>query len=268
MRRLSVIVMILVVGAGTIGAATGASRKGTVTIVHGLPGFTADVYLDDELLLDGFAPTTATDPLRLDPGAYDLALRDLGAPADSEPVLSDTLSVSAGSDLSVVVHLTQGGTETVSTFENSFGQVPAGGSLLVVRDVAAAPSFWVRVDGRQRIQNLRSGNERAVQLEPGPHLLALEAVGSGEKLIPPSRIRLDEGVVQIVYVIGEESAGNLDLMLQSVANLRSRPTGVLTGVGGLAAERDAFPAWATLSMIIAGSGLLLSAMAFRPRRHD
>lgn len=270
MRRPLVIAIAFVLCGSTMSAASAAPGKGTVTIVHGLPGFTADVYLNDELILDGFVPTTATDPLRLDPGSYDLALRDLGAPADSEPVLSDTVSVSRGSDISVVAHLTQSGEETVSVFENSFRRVPAGMSLLLVRDVAAAPAFWVSVDGQQQIRNLRPSNERTVRIEPGRHALAVEASGSGAKLIRQTDIRFDEGVVQVVYVIGEARAGNLDLMLQSVSGLRTRPTGVLTGDGGLAAQRDLFPPWATLAMVLAGGGLMVSAVfatALRRRRH-
>lgn len=267
MRRPFIVSIVLALCMGTMGPASTAPGKGTVTIVHGLPGFTADVYLEGELVLDGFEPTTVTDPLRLDPGTYDLDLRDVGAPADSTPVVSDRVTVSGGSNSSAVVYLAQSGEETVSVFENSFDRIPAGGSLLVVRDVANAPSFWVRVDGSQRIQDLRPGSEGTTRIEPGRHRLTVEARASGDELIRGTDIRLDEGTVQIVYVIGESSAGNLDLLLQSVAGRGARPTGVLTGDGGAAARQDPIPMWATLSLLAAGSGLAVSLTAMRRRRH-
>lgn len=81
-------------------------RKGSVMIVHGLPAFTADIYLDGDLLLDGFEPTSTAGPLRVAPGRYDVAIREVGATADSPPVLSGTVRVSAGSNISIVAHLT------------------------------------------------------------------------------------------------------------------------------------------------------------------
>jgi hypothetical protein len=134
---------------GTAGATPAASTRASVTIVHGLPGFTTDSYLDGELLLDGFQPTSTAGPLRVAPRSYDVDIREVGAPADSPPVLSATLPITAGSNISVVAHLTHAGDGAVTVFENTFRRLPAGRSLLRVRHVAAASVGAVRWSPRE-----------------------------------------------------------------------------------------------------------------------
>src|SRR5687768_6302297 len=70
-----------------------AQADSSVTIVHGLPRFTADVYVNGELLLSGFKAESTTDPLTLTEGEYDVAIRDVGSPADSEPALQDVITL-------------------------------------------------------------------------------------------------------------------------------------------------------------------------------
>ena len=149
-RKASIIVGTLLFVVGTAGATPAASTKASVTIVHGLPGFTADIYLDGELLLNGFRPTSTAGPLRVAPRSYDVDIRTVGAPADSPPVLSATLPITAGSNISVVAHLTRGGDGygALTVFENTFQRLPAGRSLLRVRHVAGGPPLSVRFDGR------------------------------------------------------------------------------------------------------------------------
>ncbi len=81
-------------------------------------------------------------------------------------------------------------------------------------------------------------------------------------LIPSTDIDLEEGVARIVYVIGGPvGSGSVELMVQSVRGLRSAPSGVLTGDGGLGAE-PLFPRWAFAVMVVAGLTLLVSARQF------
>jgi hypothetical protein len=262
-RRLSSIVgsvmllaaLVLLVGMTSVTSA--ASRKASVMIVHGLPGFTADVYLNGELLLDGFKPTSTAGPLELDPGSYQVGIREVGASPDSPPVLSGTLRLSSGSNISIVAHLTRSGDPTLSVFHNTFQQIPAGRSLLYFRNVAAVAPLSVRLDDRLVKRGLREGGEWGVATAPGRHVIAFDSGAANDVLIPPTDIRLDEGVAQIVYVVGSAKADNLDLMVQSVHGLHSTPSGVLTGDGGLGAE-PGFPFWAFGLMVAAGATLTVS----------
>jgi hypothetical protein len=260
-RKASIIVGTLLFVVGTASATPAASTKASVTIVHGLPGFTADIYLDGELLLDGFEPTSTAGPLRVAPRRYDVDIREVGAPADSPPVLSATLPITAGSNISVVAHLTRTGDGALTVFGNTFRRLPAGRSLLRVRHVSAGPSLSIRFDGRLVRQNLRLRGEWGTTTVPGPHRIAFGSSSANDVLIPSTDIDLEEGVAQIVYVVGSEGSGNLELMVQSVRGFRSAPSGVLTGDGGLGAE-PIFPGWALAVMVAAGVTLLVCARQF------
>jgi hypothetical protein len=260
MRKAFIVVGTLLFVVGTAGPTPAAPKQASVTIVHGLPGFTADIYLDGELLLDGFEPTSTAGPLRLAPGTYDVDIREVGAPADSPPVLSAKLPIKAGSNISVVAHLTRAGDGTLTVFENVFRRLPAGRSLLRVRLVAAGSPLSVRFDGRWVKKNLRSGGEWGTTTVPGPHRIAFGSSSGNDVLIPSTAIHLEEGVAQIVYVVGS-AASNLELMLQSVRGLGSDPSGVLTGDGGLGADH-LFPGWALAVMVAAGLTLLVCTRHF------
>jgi hypothetical protein len=245
--------LVLLVGMTSVTSA--ASKKASVMIVHGLPGFTADVYVNGKLLLDGFKPTSTAGPLQLDPGSYGVDIREVGASPNSPPVLSGTLRLSSRSNISVVAHLTRSGDPTLSVFHNIFEQIPAGRSLLYVRNVAAVAPLSVRLDDRLVKRGLREGGEWGVATAPGRHMIAFGLGAANDVLIPPTDIRLDEGVAQIVYVVGSAKADNLDLMVQAVHGLHSAPAGVLTGDGGLGAE-PGFPSWAVALMVAAGATLV------------
>ena len=255
--------LVLLVGMTSVTSA--ASKKASVMIVHGLPGFTADVYVNGELLLDGFKPTSTAGPLQLDPGSYGVDIREVGASPNSPPALSGTLRLSSRSNISVVAHLTRSGDPTLSVFHNIFEQIPAGRSLLYIRNVAAVAPLSVRLDDRLVKTGLREGGEWGVATAPGRHMIAFGSGAANDVLIPPTDIRLDEGVAQIVYVVGSAKADNLDLMVQAVHGLHSAPSGVLTGDGGLGAE-PGFPSWAVALMAAAGATLIVCTRRFLTER--
>src|SRR6266536_977833 len=63
------------------------SGLATITILHGLPKVTADVYVNGKLTLDGFEPESATGALSLPAGDYDVAIREVGSSPTSDPAL-------------------------------------------------------------------------------------------------------------------------------------------------------------------------------------
>jgi hypothetical protein len=257
---LSVVWTLLLV-AGLASPAPAASTQASVTIVHGLPGFTADIYLDGDLLLDGFRPTSTAGPLRVAARSYDVDIREVGASADSAPVLSATLRIAEGSNISVVAHLTRAGEGTLTVFENVFQRLSPGRSLIHVRHVAAGPPLSVRLDGQLVKENLRLRGEWGMTAAPGRHAISFGSSSKNSPLIPSTDVDLQEGVAQIIYVVGSTRSGNLELMVQAVRGLHSAPSGVLTGDGGLGAE-PLFPGWAIAVIVAAGVTLLLCFRRF------
>jgi hypothetical protein len=240
-----------------------AKASSSVTIVHGLPRFTADVYVNGELLLSGFQAESTTDPLTLAEGEYDIAIRDVGSPPDSEPALQDVITLGAGLNVSIVAHLDEAGNPALSVFDNDPGQIPPGQSRLVVRHQAAAPAIDVLSDGETLLPDVSSGGEAETDLAVATHEVAVALAGGGEELLAPTSLQFEEGTAHIVYFVGSSQDDSLALMVQTVSGLQSAPSGVATGDGGLA-ETPGFPAWATVLMV--GAALVLIASGVRLRR--
>ena len=74
-----------------------AAEDATVSILHGVPGATVDVYANGDSLLSDFAPGTLTDPVMLPAGEYDLKVTAAGAGADGDAVIeANDVAVPAG----------------------------------------------------------------------------------------------------------------------------------------------------------------------------
>jgi hypothetical protein len=263
MRKLFGLFALLLVVAGP--SPGWAQEPGTslVTIVHGLPRFTADIYVDGDLVLSGFKPKDTTDPIPMPAGDYEVEIRNAGAAENSEPALAAELAVPEGKNLSVVAHLDEAGNPTVSVFDNDVARVPAGKSRLLVRHQAEAPPIDLEVDGRNVLTGVASGDQEGQPLSASGHEFALVMARGGEELVQPTPIDLEEGTAYFLYLIGSAQGETLDVMVQQVDGLQSGPTGVATGNGGLA-ETPGFPAWA--AALVAVSAVTLAVSEVRRRR--
>jgi hypothetical protein len=235
-------------------------QTSTVTIVHGLPRFTADIYVNGDLLLSGFRPEEATEPMELPAGTYEVEIRDAGAAEDSPPALATNLEVPGGKDLSVIAHLDEAGTPTVSVFENAVPRIPPGRARLLVRHQAAAPPVEVLGNGKS-LFTVASGKQVQRALPASNLELAVTGANGDQMPVEPITVELQEGVAYFVYLIGSNEDGTLDFMVQAVSGAHTSPAGVATGIGGLAAT-PGVPAWAPIlvaaaAIALAGSGLHL-----------
>lgn len=213
--------------------APAAEGDGMVTVVHGIPGVTVDVYVNGDLTLDDFAPDTVTDPLALPPGTYDLAIRAGDADASADPILSGSAEVTAGLNATVVAHLDADGNPTLSVFANDVAPVAAGQARLVVRHTAAAPAVDVRANGSVAFSNLTNPNEAKADLPAGSIEADVVLAGTDTVAIGPATLDLAEGTSTIVYAVGSAADNNLKVLVQSISGLHSAPGGVNAGSGGL-----------------------------------
>lgn len=268
-QRLSKGFLVLVLAMAPLGAGFGVQAQpatATVTVLHALPGFTADVYVNGELTLSGFAPETATDPLELPAGRYTIEIRTVGADPASEPALAGTVRLKAGQNLSIIAGLTEEGDPQLNVFRNPLTRVPPGRTRLIVRNVADVTSIGVRLDGERVFGPVPHGGQQKAQLEAGGSY-QLEAMRSGDVAIGAQDLILEEGTVGIVYAIGSSEQGTLGFMFQTIRELESSPTSVLTGDGGLATS-PGLPAWALATMMVAALGLGSATVLARRRPAD
>ena len=266
--RMTLVLVLALVPLGTAVGVQAQQATATVTVLHALPGFTADVYVNGELTLSGFEPETATDPLELPPGRYAIEIRDVGADPSSEPALAGSVRLRTGQNLSIIAGLSETGEPELNVFKNPLAPVPPGRTRLIVRNVADVPSIGVVLDGDRVFRSVGHGDERTADLKAGGPF-ELEATMSPEVVIGPEDLRLEEGTVAIVFAVGSEEQGTLNFMFQSIRGLQSAPQNVLTGDAGLA-SRPGMPVWAVTMVTLAAIGLGwgTTTLLRRPRRNE
>jgi hypothetical protein len=260
----SCIVAAGVVGPWVSGAMAAASQQApaTVTLVHGVRGLVADVYLDGALALPAFQPERTTDPLSLPAGSHDVAVRNAGDPADATPLVAATVDLPAGSRLSAVVHLGADGNPTATLFTEDVAPLPAGAARVIVRQVAAAPPIDVRLDGAPLASGLANPQEASTQVAPGNHTLEANLTGNPDPALPPQDVPTAEGRATILYLVGSAGDNSLVWLAQPLDGLQSAPSAVFTGSDGLAAAPASFPlilvVVAALALVVSGAGFFLA----------
>ncbi len=199
---------------------------GNVTVVHGIPGLDVDVYVNGALAIPGFTPDTITDPIELDAGDYDVAIRAAGADPTSDPVLTASATVNTGDNLALVAHLQEDGTPTISAFANDVSPVPFRRSRLVVRHLAAAPAvdislrrYWRRIGTLEGVVN---GDEAQLDgLRSGKYRVSIFPAG-GDDAVFSAKLRLRSRTAYFVYAVGSLADGTFRVLVDAVKTERSR----------------------------------------------
>lgn len=238
------------------GASAQAQETGSVTVVHGVPGLTVDVYVNDEPTLRDFAPGTVTEALELPAGSYELAVREAGAAADSEPAINGSADLQAGGDVSIVAHLDAEGQPTLSVFANDTSRLAAGESRVSVRHTAAAPTVDVLANGEPLIQGLSNPEEQTANVPAGSYSVGVAPAGETDPVLGPADLALEEGAAYAVYAYGSLEDDSLDLIVQPIAAAAGSPSGVSAGTSGLVS--DALPLWVAVLMT-AGAAMLVAS---------
>ena len=170
MRKTTTVALMAGVTAVAFAAPASADEhESTVSVLHGVPGLTVDVYVNGEEAIPDFEPGTLTDPMMMAAGSYDIDIyADGDTPDTAEPALSASgLEVPGGANRTLAAHLGEDGTPMLSAFVNDVSQTAAGEARLTVRHAAAAPAVDVRAGGTPVIEGLTNPNEEVLNLPAG-----------------------------------------------------------------------------------------------------
>ena len=243
-------------------ASASAATNAQLSVLHGAPGVTVDVWVNGALTLDDFAPGTLAGPLSLAPGTYSVAITSSTATSATDAVVIGPvdLPLADGGNYTAVAHLTPTGDPTATLFTNDVSKTAAGEGRLTVRHVAAAPAVDVLAGGAPVVSGLTNPNEQILNLAPATVSASVVAAGTTTPvLIGPADVAIQEGVNTIVYAYGSAANSTLALAVQTITGLHTPPAGVPAGETGAAASMDALQnAW---TIGIGSAALLLIAAA-------
>ncbi|MCQ6270744.1 DUF4397 domain-containing protein [Pseudarthrobacter sp. R1] len=244
------------------GPAQAAEGDAQLSVLHGVPGLTVDVWVNGERTLDDFTPGTLAGPLALPAGNYALAITAADAADASAAVIGPVnVTLAANGNYTAVANLDAAGKPTANLFTNDASQIEPGKGKLTVRHTAAAPAVDVLAAGSAVISNLANPNEQTLTLDPGTIPAAVAAAGTTQPVIGPADVTVAEGTHTIVYAWGSLTDQNLQLAVQTIGGLHSAPGAVPGGRSGAADAGAAGQAMAVAGFGAAGIALLLGAVA-------
>ena len=286
-RTFALLALVMVATAATLGSGGPAAAQadtGTVTVIHGVPGVTVDVYVNDDLTLEAFEPETVTDPLELPAGDYTVDIRAAGADPSEDPIITGSTTLPAGANATLIAHLTADGTPTLGVFVNDTAPTASGEGRLVVRHTAAAPAVDVLAGGSPVISGLENPDEETLSLPASTVSAAVAAAGTTDPVIGPVDVPVVAGQVTIAYAIGSLEEDTLGAVVQTIQVGEQEaaapagptdqpvpvPSGVPAGDSGLAADDgSSFPAeaaLATVALALVGAGIAAHSLTTARRR--
>ncbi|MDQ0767833.1 hypothetical protein QF031_000582 [Pseudarthrobacter defluvii] len=189
-----------------------------LSVLHGVPGLTVDVWVNGNLTLDDFTPGTLAGPLELPAGDYEIAITAADATSADNPVIGPVdVELDEGRNYTAVAHLDADGAPTASLFTNDT-KAPRndGKGKLTVRHVAAAPAVDILAGGAPVIEGLSNPDEAKLKLKAGTISATVAAAGTTDPVIGPADITVEGGKNTIVYAWGSLADGTLDVAVQVV----------------------------------------------------
>ncbi|MDQ0120624.1 hypothetical protein J2T22_003830 [Pseudarthrobacter defluvii] len=255
------------------GPANAAEGDAQLSVLHGVPGLTVDVWVNGDRTLDDFTPGTLAGPLALPAGTYEIAITAADAADASAPAIGPvSVTLAANGNYTAAAHLGADGKPTASLFTNDVSRIEAGKGKLTVRHAAAAPAVDVLAGGTAVVTNLANPNEQTLTLDPGTVPAAVAAAGTTTPVIGPADVTVAEGTHTIVYAWGSLADQNLKLAVQTIEGLHTAPASVPGALDGSAKTGGAGPAVATAGFGLAALALLAGAVgvgrAVRARRAE
>jgi Domain of unknown function (DUF4397) len=258
LARVSLAVALVGIWSASTPAAHAADEPaGLIRVVHGLRGLVADIYLDGTLVLPTFQPERSTDPLAIPAGDHLIEIRAAGAAMTEAALLTQTVTVPAGFQGSLVAHLGPTGAPVLSVFADDLTPVPAGTSRLVVRHVAAAEGVNVLLNAEPALTDVAPSKEASAVVSSGAYEIAVTALAGGAPLAPPQNVEYPDGTANFMYLIGSQADQTLGWAAVRIGNLETVPTRIQTGDGST--EQSPADNRATIVLLAASAALAVVA---------
>lgn len=246
-------------------APAGAQSGATVMLLHGIPGVTVDVYVDGEVVIDGFDPADMEDLSALAGATLEnIAVVPAGGDPETDAVIEvPSLDVPASGNWTVVAHLGADGAPTITPFQNDVSGIAAGEGRITVRHTAQAPAVDIVVGDDRPFTGLSNPNEVVADLPAGPLPAEIAAAG-GDVLVSVADLlgaepSITAGTNTILYAVGSLEDESFTLYVQAIDGLGEAPAAVPTGNSPVA---DATFPWT----LVAAGTIVIGAAALGGRQ--
>lgn len=195
-------------------AGSALAQDASLTVLHGVPGLPGPV----EVVANGgtlfsFCYGEQRGPLALPPGQYAVEVQ-----LDGATILSDTYTLNAGDDVSVIANLDANGAPKLSPFGNDGSALTLPASRLTVRHTAEAPAVDIVVlqNGSQvlSIDNVTNGQQATTDVPPGDYEVELRLAGTPTVAFGPVPVTVEDGFRYGVFAVGQALTPNFDLLVQ------------------------------------------------------
>ena len=196
--------------------AANAQDDTQVTLLHGIPGATVDVYVDGAPVISGFEPG-ATQDLTAFAGVT-LANVEVKLAGTEDVVIGPVaeLAVPASGNWTIIAHLDAEGNPAITPFENNTAMTADGQGRLTVRHAAAAPAVDLVVGDARPIEGAANGASAELDLPAGEIAGAQLAPAGGDPIVDVPTVNLKAGTNLIVYAVGSLADDTFTFLTQEI----------------------------------------------------
>ena len=220
----------MIAAPSSVSANTSASNEtpATVSVLHAIPDLfdndAADVYADSTLIARGLS-LGEFSTTRLRPGTYTLTVVPTGESVSGsfDVVTIKRARFEANGNHTVALHLSPTMATTLTVFTNKTRTVGRDMGRLTVRNIAQGPAVDIRSRGSVLMGDIRPGSQQEIGLRSGDYRVHVVKSDTRSPVVPPSRHRIfnapgrqDMGDNRIVYLLGSQADGSLDLAIQEI----------------------------------------------------
>lgn len=262
--RILVLAALLLVGssAAPAAAASADTDSASLYVVHGVPGMTADVVVDGQVVQQAADASAVLGPFEVSPGRHTVSLD----PGSSEP-LTAAVELAPGGSADLVAHRQADpqAPPVLTVFPNDMSAVGLGKSRLVVAHTAAVPPADIRVDGEVLLSNVANAEALTVVVPAATYSVDIvPTAATGPVLFGPVDLPVAGGELTRVFAFGDPATSTMDAVVHRIplaVEGAAAPLIVATGNGGQAAA-----AGSPLPFVLAGGLMLLLVVRPLSRR--
>ena len=209
------------------------AATGGVAIINAVPETEVSVAIDGEEVVGSLGLGDLRDPYPLAPGSHEVTF------GYGSNELTATVDVAAGESSDVVVHLPAevGGTPVVDVYPTPSEPIDPGKARVLLAHTATVAPADVVVDGQTVFTNIANGEFAEADVAAGGHQVSLLPAGvTGNPILGPLDVTLEEGTITSVYAYGNPKDGSMNVIVRVTGGTPSGaepPSEIDTGSAGL-----------------------------------